>query len=209
MTEVKICGLSEPDTLAAAVAAGADYVGFNFFPKSPRYVDLELAVRLRPLAGPAKAVALLVDPSDDDLGAIEPLEFDVIQLHGAETPARLEQIKRATDLVVWKALGVETAEDLARAGAFDAADALLIDAKPPKGSDLPGGNGAPFDWSILAGWTPEKPWMLSGGLTPETVAAAIAATNAPAVDVASGVERSRGVKDPTLIKAFVTAAKAA
>ena len=131
----------------------------------------------------------------------------VLQLHGRETPERVAEIRTRTGCEVWKAFGVETAGDLTGAGAFSAADRLLIDAKPPKDADRTGGHGQAFDWSILKDWTAPKPWILAGGLTPENVAGAIAATGAPAVDVSSGVERLRGLKDKELVRAFLRAAK--
>ena len=209
--QVKICGLRDSDGVRAAVDAGARYLGFNFFPKSPRYVTPqqagELAVQVP--VGVAK-VGLVVDADDallDQIMAQVPLDF--IQLHGHETPERVAQVRGRYGLPVIKVLGVAQASDLDPIDAYSAvADQLLIDAKPPKGAVLPGGNGVAFDWKLLAGrkyWT--KPWMLAGGLTPENVAEAIKLTGARQVDVSSGVESAPGVKDAGLVRAFVQAAQ--
>lgn len=208
MVKVKICGLSEPETLRVAVEAGAEWIGFAFPEKSPRHVTHETAAALIADIGPSEPVALLLDPGDDAIDAILALGFRTLQLHGAETPERLAAVKTRTGAEVWKALGVATEADLAYAATFTAADRLLIDAKPPSDATRTGGHGETFDWSILDGWAAPKPWLLAGGLTPENAAAAIAATNAPALDVSSGVETAPGVKDAALIKAFIEAAKA-
>ena len=206
---VKICGLTAPEHVRAAVDAGARYIGFNFFPKSPRYAPIAQAAALAVdvPAGVAK-VALAVNLSNaqlDDIVAGVPL--DMLQLHGSESPERVAEVKQRYGLPVIKAIGVAEAEDLASIDLYSGtADLLLIDAKPPKDSELPGGNGLPFDWRLLAGrkcW--RTPWMLSGGLNPGNVAEAIRMTGAKQVDVASGVESAPGVKDPGLIKAFVDA----
>jgi phosphoribosylanthranilate isomerase len=209
---VKICGLSTPETLAAALDAGADMVGFVRFPKSPRHVSLEVGRALsRAARGRALRALLVVDPDDADLAAaIDALDPDLIQLHGAETPERVAGIRDRTGRPVMKALGIAAAADLSSLPAYAAvADRLLLDAKPPPGAALPGGNGLAFDWRLLAGLDPELSFMLSGGLTPETVAEAIRITGASAVDVSSGVERAPGVKDPDRIAAFVAAARGA
>lgn len=209
---VKICGLSTPETLEASLAAGADMIGLVHFPKSPRHVDLALGAALsRQARGRTARVALLVDPDDALIEAvIAALDPDWLQLHGAESPERVAQVKARTGRPVMKALGIATADDLARAASYAAiADRLLFDAKPAPGAILPGGNGHAFDWSLLAGAGRDHPFMLSGGLTPETVAEALAVTAAQAVDVSSGVESSPGRKDPDRIAAFVAAAKAA
>ncbi|MBU2983391.1 phosphoribosylanthranilate isomerase [Lentibacter algarum] len=210
-TRVKICGLKEANHVAAAAAAGAQYVGFVFFAKSPRNVSLEAAQALAISApvGLAK-VALTVNASDAELDAIvEQVPLDMLQLHGKESPARVLEVKARYGLPVMKAVGVAEASDLAAIDAYeDVADQLLIDAKPPKGAALPGGNGLAFDWRLLAGrkyW--RKPWMLAGGLTPDNVAEAVKMTGARQVDVSSGVEGSVGVKDAALIKAFCDAVK--
>lgn len=207
MTKVKICGLSEPETLRAAVTSGADWISFVFVPTSPRCITTAAAASLLLGIGDAVPVALLADPGDAFVDDVVALGLRTLQLHGAETPDRVADLKARTGAQVWKALGVAERADLARCDAYAAADLLLIDAKPPNGADRTGGHGTAFDWSILSGWTPPKPWMLAGGLTPETVREAIRATGAPAVDVSTGVERAPGLKDAGLIKAFIEAAK--
>jgi len=206
MTQVKICGLKDPDLVAFAAREGADWIGF-MFPVSPRQVTLAAAETLLLSVGKAVPVAVLLDPPDEEVRAVAALGFPVLQLHGSETPERVGQIKAMTGAEVWKVLGVRVAEDLARADDYDAADRLLLDAKPPEGDAQKGGHGAAFDWSVLKGWTAPKPWILAGGLTPENVADAIGQTAAPAVDVSSGVERRRGLKDRELVRAFIRAAK--
>lgn len=209
---VKICGLSTPDTLAAALDAGADMVGFVFFPKSPRHVELEpardLAARVE---GRAQKVALTVDADDAMLAAIvAAVTPDLLQLHGRETPERVAAIRARFGLPVMKALGIATPGDLARGAAYvGAADRLLYDAKPAPEAVLPGGNGLSFDWRLLVGHTPALPMMLSGGLAPHNVAEALERTGAQALDVSSGVERRPGEKDPALIRAFIQAARQA
>lgn len=208
---VKICGLTTSEDLAAAVEAGTRYVGFNFFPKSPRYVDLETAAQLasETPVGVAK-VALVVDATDaflDDLTAR--VAIDMIQLHGQETPERVSKVKARYGLPVIKAIGIAGPKDVAKIDVYArVADQLLIDAKAPKDADLPGGNGIPFDWRLLADkkyWT--VPWMLAGGLTVDNVAEAIRLTGAKQVDLASAVESSPGRKDPAKMRAFVKAAQ--
>ena len=208
---IKICGLSTPDTLDAAIHAGADWVAFNFFPKSPRYVSFDEARTLnRYVAGRVKTVALLVDPDDSTLEAvIEAVHQDMIQLHGKESPERVEAIKARFGLPIIKAVGVSDASDIEAARAYSAADWLLLDAKPPKDATLPGGNGVAFDWTLLAGLDLAKPFMVSGGLDPSNVAEAIAISHAAGVDVSSGVESAPGVKDVERIKAFIRAARLA
>ena len=208
---VKICGLSRASDVQAAAAAGASYVGFVFFAKSPRNVSREQAraLALETPAGLAK-VALVVNADDSFLDALtDEVPLDMLQLHGSETPERVAEIKARYGLPVMKAVGVAGESDLAAIDTYSAvADQLLIDAKPPKDADLPGGNGLSFDWRLLQGrkyWT--RPWMLAGGLTPETVGNAIRLTGARQVDVSSGVEASAGVKDAQLIAEFVSAAK--
>ena len=208
-TLVKICGLSSPETLLATIAAGADMAGFVFFEKSPRHIDLETARTLGALAqGRLSKVSLTVDAGDDALdeivGALAP---DMLQLHGAESPARVGAVKARFGLPVIKAIGVATAADLAAARAYEGvADVLLFDAKPAPDAAVPGGAGVSFDWDLLRNIN-TKNWMLSGGLDPENVAEALRRTGAPAVDVSSGVERARGVKDSVRIAAFVQAAR--
>jgi phosphoribosylanthranilate isomerase len=209
---VKICGLSTPATLDAALDAGADMVGFVFFPKSPRHIDLTTARALgRQARGQAKIVSLSVDAEDETLKRIvEALSPDLMQLHGRETPERVKRIGELCARPTMKAIGVAAPVDLAHAEAYEgAAHWLLIDAKPPKDATLPGGNGRPFDWDLTRDFHVPGPWLLSGGLTPETVAEAIALSQARGVDVSSGVESAPGVKDPAKIRAFVAAARRA
>jgi phosphoribosylanthranilate isomerase len=209
---VKICGLSTGLTLDAALDAGADMVGFVFFSKSPRHIDWATARALgREARGRAATVALSVDADDDTLKRIvDALSPDLMQLHGSETPARVKEIGELCARPVMKAIGVATHGDLAQAELYEGvADILLIDAKPPKGAVLPGGNGRPFDWSLTREFRPSVPWLLSGGLDPDTVEAAIALSGARGVDVSSGVESAPGVKDPARIRAFVAAARRA
>jgi len=210
--EVKICGLGAADAVDAALEAGADMVGFVFFPPSPRNLGLDAAARLAQRArGRAAIVALTVDADDATLDAIAAaVRPDMLQLHGRETPERIRVVRARLGIPVMKALGVASSEDLAAAAIYEnAADRLLLDAKPPKGASRPGGNGAAFDWGLLDGFAPPFPWMLSGGITPETVAAALRATGARAVDVSSGVESAPGIKDPERIRAFVEAVRRA
>jgi phosphoribosylanthranilate isomerase len=206
---VKICGVRDACTLDAAAQAGAAYVGFVFYPPSPRAVSFEEAAALAVAAPPGLAkVALVVDPDDATLDRLAALPLDLIQLHGAETPARAAEIRARLGLPVMKAVGVAGPDDLARLDLWeDAADMVLCDAKPPKGAPLPGGTGVAFDWRLIAGRRWRKPWLLAGGLTPETVAEAVALTGARQVDVSSGVESAPGVKDPARIAAFVAAAR--
>lgn len=207
---VKICGLKTPETITAAVDAGARYIGFNFFPKSPRSVSAEEARSLGQGIPPGVArVALVVDMDDPTLDNIVATAApDILQLHGHETPARVAEVKARHGLPVMKVIGLAEAADLPQIDAhLPVADQILVDAKAPKGADLPGGNGLTFDWRLLAGRRWPVPWMLAGGLTPQNVAEAIARTGALQVDVASGVESATGVKDPDLIRAFVTAAQ--
>lgn len=207
---VKICGLRTAEDLAAVAAAGAAYAGFVFFPRSPRHLSIE-AARALALGAPEGLckVALTVDAEDAALDAIiEAVPLDMLQLHGHESPARVAEVKARYGLPVMKAMGVADEGDLAGLMEMSlAADQLLIDAKPPKGADLPGGNGLAFDWRLLVGRKWLKPWMLAGGLTPENVAQAVRLTGARQVDVSSGVESAPGVKDPARIAAFVQAAQ--
>ncbi|MCP8938813.1 phosphoribosylanthranilate isomerase [Alsobacter sp. SYSU M60028] len=208
---VKICGLRTPETLEAALDAGADMVGFVFFPRSPRHLQLSEARTLGALvAGRAERVALTVDADDALLDSIvEALRPEWLQLHGQESPGRVAAVRSRYGLPIIKALGVSGRADLARAAGYaDVADRLLFDAKPPKDALLPGGNGVPFDWEVLSGLDLGKPFMVSGGLDADNVAAALAVTGAPGVDVSSGVESAPGVKDPARIASFVLAARA-
>jgi phosphoribosylanthranilate isomerase len=207
---VKICGVNSPVALDAAVSAGADMLGFVFFPPSPRVLSPADAAALSSChTGEAERVGLFVDPSDEEIAAVlAALPLDVIQLHGPETPERCAAVRARFGLPVMKALGVSSPADLdALAGYAPAVDRFLLDAKPPAGAELPGGNAAAFDWRLVAGRAVPRPWLLAGGLTPDNVARALAQTGAPGVDVSSGVEKARGVKDPALIEAFVAAAK--
>jgi phosphoribosylanthranilate isomerase len=206
---VKICGLSTPEALDAAIAAGADLAGFVFFEKSPRHISLETARALgAQAAGRIQKVALTVDADDAALAEIiEALAPDLLQLHGRESPGRVSAVKARFGLPVIKAVGVATADDVEAARAFEGvADILLYDAKPAPDAAVPGGAGVSFDWDLLRNIGAAN-WMLSGGLDPENVADAIRRTGAPAVDVSSGVERERGVKDAAKIAAFVKAAR--
>lgn len=208
-TRVKICGLREPAQVAAAVAAGAAYVGFVFFPKSPRHLGIDQARRLAVEVPPGVAkVALTVDADDATLDAIlARVPLDLLQLHGSERPERVGEIRARYGLPVMKAVGIRVAEDLALLDGHEAvADQILVDAKPVPGADLPGGNGIAFDWKLIAGRRWKKPWMLAGGLTPLNVAEAVRLTGARQVDVSSGVESAPGVKDADLIRAFLAAA---
>ena len=208
---VKICGLTRPADVAAAVAAGASYVGFVFFEKSPRHLSLAAARALALEVPPGVVkVALTVDADDAALDALlARVPIDMLQLHGRESPQRVAALRARHGLPVMKAVGVAAARDLAALDEYaEVADQLLVDAKPPPGAPLPGGNGLAFDWRLLTGrrWT--RPWMLAGGLTPENVAEAVRRTGARQVDVSSGVESAPGEKDPARIRAFIDAAAA-
>jgi phosphoribosylanthranilate isomerase len=208
---VKICGLSTRETLDTALEAGADMVGFVFFPPSPRHLSLGTARELGKQAkGRAIKVALTVDADDATLeNILETLQPDILQLHGKETTARVRDIKAKFGLPVMKALPLETAADLAvLPGYAGVADRILFDARPPKDATRPGGLGAVFDWHVLEKLDLELPFMVSGGLNADNVAEAIRITRAGGVDVSSGVERAPGVKDPELIRAFIRAARA-
>ncbi len=209
MTQVKICGLRRPADVETAAQAGARYVGFVFFPRSPRAVS---AAEARELAGHVPVgvarVGLFVDPDDALLqSTLETAALDMIQLHGRESPGRVAEIRTRFGLPVMKAVGVAARPDLDQLWDYGlVADMLLVDAKPPRDAALPGGNGLAFDWRLLVGRRLLRPWLLAGGLTPENVGEAIRLTAAPGVDVSSGVESAPGVKDPCLIRDFITAA---
>ncbi len=208
---VKICGITESADVPAALLAGARYLGFVFYQKSPRNLALSDAAFIAGSVPPGVAkVALTVNASDVELDAIlSEVPLDMLQLHGSETPQRVAAVRERFGLPVMKAVGVADEGDLAAIDDFaDAADQLLIDAKPPRDAPLPGGNGLAFDWRLVAGrrWT--LPWMLAGGLTPANVSEAIRLTGARQVDVSSGVESAPGVKDGAAIVAFVEAAMA-
>lgn len=209
---VKICGLSTPETLEAALSAGADMIGLNFHPRSPRFVTREKARELAAIArGRAEIVALIVDFDAAEAAELAgDLNPDWVQLHGRETPEQVMAIRVATGRRVMKALGVAGAADLAAIPAYAAvADLVLLDAKPPKDAAYPGGHGKPFDWSILAELDPALPFMLSGGLDAANVAEAIRSTKPAGVDVSSGVETAPGVKDVGRIRDFIAAARRA
>lgn len=210
--DVKICGLTTADSLRAAVEAGAGYVGFVFYARSPRNVSLHQAAALA-LTVPAgvRKVGLFVDPSDPELSEVlSAVPLDVIQLAGDETPARVAEVRARTGKPLFKAIRIEGPEDVALAHTYeDSADFLLLDAKPPKAMPLalPGGNGLAFDWKLIAGETWTRGWILAGGLTAENVADAMEQSGATFVDVSSGVEDRPGVKSPAKIEAFIKAAR--
>ena len=205
---VKICGLSTPESVAAASASGASYVGFVFFPKSPRFVSVDLArdLAIEVPVGVAK-VALVVNADDALLDQItDTVPLDMLQLHGTEPPERVTEVRARYGLPVMKAVGVADADDLAALEVYSqVADQLLVDAKPPKNAVLPGGNGLTFDWRLIANRRWSVPWMLAGGLIPENVGEAISLTGARQVDVSSGVEEAPGVKDLEKIREFLSA----
>ena len=208
---VKICGLSTRETLDVALDAGADMVGFVFFPPSPRHLSLEMARDLGKRAkGRASKVALTVDADDATLAnLIEALQPDILQLHGKETVARLRDVKQTFGLPVMKAIAVATPADLASLPGYAAvADRILFDAHAPKGATRPGGLGAVFDWHVLENLDLKLPFMVSGGLNSGNVAEAVRVTRTGGVDVSSGVERTPGIKDPEMIRAFIRAARA-
>jgi phosphoribosylanthranilate isomerase len=207
---VKICGLSNPEGVDAALEAGADLVGFVFFPRSPRNVVPQTARDLgQRVRGRAGKVALTVDADDALLGAIvEQLAPDILQLHGHETPERVTALKRRYGVPIMKAIAVETRADLAAMAQYvGLAERFLFDARAPREATRPGGLGKPFDWRLLDGVAAGADYLLSGGLHPDNVGEALAVTGAPGVDVSSGVERAPGVKDPAKIAAFVRAAR--
>jgi len=208
---IKICGLSTPDTLDVALAAGADMVGFVFFSKSPRHISFETARSLADrMSGTALKVALTVDADDATLTEIiASLRPQLLQLHGHEPPQRVAELRHRFGLPIIKAIGIARPDDLSQIAAFEpVADWLLLDAKADPAA-LPGGNGSAFDWSLLRGFKTAKPWLLAGGLTSETVSLALAATDAPGVDVSSGVESAPGLKDVDKIRRFIAQARQA
>jgi phosphoribosylanthranilate isomerase len=209
--EIKICGLMTPEALDVALDAGADYVGFVFFPPSPRSLGFEAAAALGArVKGRARKVALSVDADDDYLAAsIEALKPDMLQLHGKETPERVVMVRTRFGLPVMKALPIESRADLSPIRLYaSVADRLIFDARAPREATRPGGLGKSFDWTLLQGVDAGVPFMLSGGLDPRNVAEALRITRAPSVDVSSGVERSPGDKDPAKIRAFVRTVRA-
>lgn len=209
--QVKICGIRNRQVLESAVGGGAAAVGFAFVAGSPREVSLEDAARLAPHVPPSMLkVGLFVDAGDETIGAaVEASGLDALQLHGSETPERTAEVRRRFGCEVWKVLPVAERADVAAAFAFEeAADRLLFDSRPPAGARLPGGNAIAFDWSLLAPPLPKLPWLLSGGLTAGNLEEAVRVSGARMVDVSSGVERSRGQKDPALVRAFLEKAAA-
>jgi phosphoribosylanthranilate isomerase len=210
--DIKICGLKTGEALDAALAGGASHVGFIFFEKSPRNVAPAEAGRLRKAAiGRAKAVAVTVDADDATLDTIvAEMQPDMLQLHGHETPERVAEVKARHGLPVMKAFSIRDASDLAGIDPYrGVADRFLFDAKPPRGAELPGGNGVPFDWRVLAALDPDIDYMLSGGLNAENIGAALSLVRPAGIDISSGVESAPGVKDVALIEAFFRAVRAA
>ena len=209
-TLVKICGLTSPEAIKGAAQAGATYGGLVFYEKSPRHLSLVKAREVALAAPPGFAkVALVVNPQDAFLEEmLSQVPIDILQLHGAEQPQRVQQIKQSTGLPIMKALGIATAQDLHEIDRYaEICDQLLIDAKPAPGAKLPGGNGLAFDWQLLENHTWKIPWMLAGGLTPDNVAKAIRVTQARQIDVSSGVERAPGLKDMDKMRNFVVQAR--
>lgn len=207
MTKIKICGLKTPETLRAALDAGTDYVGFVFYPPSPRNIDAAQAYALsREIPADVTLVGLFVNPTDKELNAVlSRVRLGLIQLHGDEPPLRIIEIKAAYKIPVMKAIRIGGIEDLAQVEKFEkSADWLLFDTKIEGEA---GGTGKSFDWTLLRGKTFQKPWMLGGGLTPENVRRALNILQPGAVDVSSGVESARGVKDPAKIRAFINAVR--
>lgn len=208
---IKICGIKTSAILETAIAAGADMVGFMHFSRSPRHVTIEeIATLISEARGRVQTCVVLVNPDNSCVAEVAALGPDWIQLHGPETPHRVEAIRAEAGVEIMKALPIGSAEDVAHIADFvDIADRILVDAKPPKGADRPGGLGETFDWGLLKALDPSIPFMLSGGLTPQTVADAIRTVRPFGVDVSSGVESAPGVKDKQLIEAFIRNARAA
>ncbi len=206
MMRVKICGLNDPASINAAVEAGADWIGFNFFPPSPRYVTPSRAKELaaRHLVGPLR-VGLFVNPTEAAIAeVVAEVHLDILQLYGVGD--QLPRLRARFGLPIWRPVGVASAADLPLA--LEGADALLVEAKPPPDATRPGGNAARFDWTLTNNWSAPGPWLLAGGLDPGNVAEAILLSGADAVDVSSGVERTKGIKDPALIYQFIRNARA-
>lgn len=208
---IKICGISTPDILSATLDAGADMVGFVHFARSPRHVDIDQIGELISLSrGVAQSVVLLVNPDNSLVAEIASLDPDYIQLHGPEAPNRVETIRSDSGVSIMKAIGIGSPEDVASVEAYDAvADQILLDAKPPKGAKIPGGLGVTFDWELLKTLDSDLEFILSGGLDPKNVAEAVKMIRPYGLDVSSGVESTPGVKDPALIRAFITNARKA
>jgi len=208
--KTKICGISTPEAVSAAADGGAGWLGFMFFARSPRNLAPDAAARLaQQVRGQAKIVAVLVDPDDGEVDRVaQVLKPDLIQLHGAETPARARAIGVRVGAGIIKALPVSEAADLARAGEYESVvEHLMFEGRPVPDADRPGGGGQAFDWTLLAGRSFQRPWFLAGGLDPWNLSEAVQQSGAPLVDVSSGVERGPGLKDPALIRAFLDAAK--
>lgn len=206
--DIKICGLKTPEAVAAALDGGASHIGFIFFPKSPRHIAPDVAAGLRRAAtGRARTVAVTVDASDETLDEIvATVRPDMLQLHGKETPERVRFVKERHGLPVMKAFSICEAADLAAIAPYrGVADRFLFDARPPKGSELPGGNGISFDWNLLAALDADIDYMLSGGLNADNIAEALSKTGAHGIDISSGVERAPGEKDVRLIENFFQA----
>tara|TARA_B100001989_G_scaffold111102_1_gene77960 strand:+ start:1384 stop:2034 length:651 start_codon:yes stop_codon:yes gene_type:complete len=209
MTKIKICGIKTPDILKTCAGSGADFVGFVFYPPSPRYIDVDTAKELAlQLPTGLRGVGLFVDPGDEELEhVLGHVPIDMIQLHGKETPQRVAEIKAKYHMPTIKAFPVREEADIEKVHQYEPyVDWLLFDAKPPN-SDLPGGTGQSFDWNLLKGKSFDTPWMLSGGLTPENVVEALSVLSPSAVDVSSGVESTRGVKDVEKVKYFIKTVK--
>lgn len=208
---VKICGIKTPEILEATIEAGADMVGFMHFHRSPRHVDLEgLQLLISEARGRIETCVVLVNPDNSCVMEVAALSPDWIQLHGPETPHRVATIREEAGIAILKAVGIATEDDVATVAGFaDVADRILLDTKAPKGAERPGGLGVQFDWNLLKALDPSLPFMLSGGLTPETVGKAVKTVRPMGVDVSSGVEKAPGEKDASLIKAFIDEARAA
>jgi phosphoribosylanthranilate isomerase len=208
---IKICGIKSSAILEAAIEAGADMVGFVHFPRSPRHIDIDTVGRLISEArGRVETSVLLVNPDNTLVVQVAALGPDWIQLHGQESPHRVEAIRNEAGVSILKVIGIGSAEDVESVESFvDCADRLLLDAKPPKHADRPGGHGTAFDWGLLKALDPELPFMLSGGLTPDNVGEAVRTVRPFGVDVSSGVETAPGEKDAGLIRAFIANARAA
>jgi phosphoribosylanthranilate isomerase len=209
-TQIKICGIKTAEALDASINAGASHVGFVFFAKSPRDLDIEQAAALSArAAGRVKCVGLFVNPESAFIDAVRAqVRLDIIQLHGEERPAAANMIRQCNGLETWKAISIRTRSDFAEAQMYrGSVDRILYDAKPPEGSNLPGGNGAQFDWALLDGIVHSLPWALAGGLYAGNVAEAIGSTGAKMVDTSSGVESAPGVKDVAKIAAFCKAVR--
>lgn len=208
---IKICGIKTPEMLETVIAAGADMVGFVHFPRSRRHVELDPLIELISMTrGRIESVVLLVNPDNSKVAEIAALDPDWIQLHGPEAPHRVDVIRSDAGIPILKAIGIGSKQDLPQIDGYqEVCDRLLLDAKAPKNSELPGGRGVAFDWDVLSGLDQEVTFMLSGGLTPENVGEALQKVRPHGIDVSSGVERAPGDKDAALITAFISAARAA